>query len=74
MSNEDQDKRIVIYEERNQLVLKERINGVLVTVMRVAVGAVTQAQLAYFRANIQGKIIQEEVDLILKYFYGIEVD
>lgn len=69
----DDDNKIVVREENNSLVISENINGFMITVMRVTAGAVTQAQLAYYEANLRGKTKQIEADLILKYFYGIGI-
>ena len=57
---------IVLYERGNTLVIKERRDGVLVTLMQVTSGAATAVQREYFRANVIGKIKQTEADLILK--------
>ncbi len=72
MSNDDY--KIVVREQDNTLVISENRNGFMVTVLRVTAGAVTQAQLAYYEANLRGKTKQIEADLILKYFYGIGID
>lgn len=67
-----QRREIAVYERGNQLVVTERRNGVAVTVLRVTAGAATKAQLAYFEANVRGRVLQVEADLILKYFYGLD--
>lgn len=64
---------LIIYERGNTLTVQERVNGALVTVMRVTHGAVTELQKQYFIANLKGRIKQAEADLILKYFYNIDI-
>lgn len=64
--------RIVIREKGNSLVIQERQGGALVTIMQITAGAITAVQREYIRANIIGKIKQEEADLILKYFYNLD--
>lgn len=68
------NKEVVLYEDGRTLVISERISGVLTTIMRITGGAVTAAQLSYYEANLNGKIKQAEADLILKYFYGWDID
>lgn len=68
------DYKIIVKEQNNTLVISENRNGFIVTVMRVTAGAVTQAQLAYCKANLLGRTKQIEADLILKYFYGLDID
>jgi hypothetical protein len=63
---------LVVYEHSNTLTIQERVNGALVTIMRVTHGVVTEAQRQYFIANLKGRINQAEADLILKYFYGMK--
>lgn len=72
MSNENYE--IIVQEQNNTLTISENRDGFVVTLMRVTAGAVTQAQLAYYEANLRGKTKQIEADLILKYFYGIDID
>jgi hypothetical protein len=67
-------KDLVIYERGNTLTVQERVNGALITIMRITHGAVTEAQRQYFIANLKGRIKQAEADLILKYFYDIDVE
>lgn len=67
-------KDLVVYEHSNTLTIQERVNGALVTIMRVSHGAVTEAQRQYFIANLKGQFKQAEADLILKYFYDIDVE
>lgn len=67
-------KDLVIYERGNTLTVQERVNGALITVMRITHGAVTEVQRQYFIANLKGRIKQAEADLILKYFYDIDVE
>lgn len=64
--------KIVLHEDRQTrtLIVREQRGGALVTIMKLTAGAVTRAQLAYFEANVKGRIKQTEADLILKYFYG----
>jgi hypothetical protein len=66
--------KLIIYERGNTLTVQERVNGALVTVMRVTHGAVTEIQRQYFVANLKGRIKQVEADLILKYFYNINIE
>lgn len=66
------NSNIVVREEGHSLTISERRGGSLVTLMQVTAGAVTQAQIAYFEANLKGRIKQLEADLILKYFYGFD--
>ena len=63
---------IVLHEDRSSrtLTISEQRGGALVTIMQLTAGAVTKAQLAYFEANVKGRIKQTEADLILKYYYG----
>lgn len=65
---------IVLYERGSTLIISERRGNALVTLMQVTAGAVTAVQREYFRANILGRIKQTEADLILKYFYDIDID
>jgi len=68
------DYKIIVVEERNNtLTISENKNGFIVTVMQITAGAITQAQLAYYEANIRGKVKQVEADLILKYIYGLDI-
>lgn len=67
-------KDLIVYERGNTLTVQERVNGALITIMHVTQGAVTEAQRQYFIANIKGRIKQVEADLILKYFYDIDVE
>lgn len=67
------NKNLVIYERGNTLTVQERVNGALITIMHVTRGAVTEVQRQYFIANLKGQIKQAEADLILKYFYDIDV-
>lgn len=69
----DRSTEIMLYERGNTLTISERRGGTLVTLMQVTVGAVTAVQREYFRANIKGRIKQTEADLILKYFYDLDV-
>jgi len=71
MSNQNRD--LVLKEQGQTLIISERRGGTLVKLMEVTAGAVTQAQLAYYKANLEGRIKQIHADLILKYFYGIDV-
>ena len=63
---------LVLREHQNTLTVYEERNGVLVALLSVTVGAVTQAQLMYYKANLAGRIKQIEADIILKYFYGLD--
>jgi|YNPBryBLVA2012_1023415.scaffolds.fasta_scaffold60291_1 hypothetical protein len=65
---------IVLRERGNTLIVSERRDGALVTLMQVTAGAVTAIQREYFRANVLGRIKQVEADLILKYFYDIDIE
>ncbi len=65
-------REVVLRERDNTLIISEVRNGVLITLLRVTAGAVTKAQLEYYKANIKGKVKQAEADLILKYFYGLD--
>lgn len=69
MSN---DNNLVVYEYGNTLYVQEKRGGALVTLAKITAGAITAAQREYFRANIIGRIKQEEADLILKYFYDLD--
>jgi hypothetical protein len=62
---------LVVYERGNQLFVVERRSGIARTVLQVTAGAATRAQLVFFEANLKGRVLQEEADLILKYFYGL---
>jgi hypothetical protein len=68
----DDDHEIILREQNNTLIVSEKRGGAIVTIMRVTAGAITIAQLAYYEANLRGRVKQIEADLILKYFYGIE--
>ena len=70
MSNQNQ---LILIERDNALLVQEQQGGALVTLMRVTAGAITAVQREYFRANIIGRIKQEEADLILKYFYDVDI-
>lgn len=63
---------IVLREQGRTLIISEKREDILVTLMQVTAGAVTRAQLAYFEANVKGRIKQIEADLILKYFYKLD--
>jgi hypothetical protein len=65
---------LIIYEQDNTLIIQEQRNGSWMTITRVVAGAVTEAEKQYFRANVLGRIKQIEADLILKYFYGLDID
>lgn len=67
-------KDLVIFERGNTLTIQERVDGALITIMRITHGAVTEVQRQYFIANLKGRIKQAEADLILKYFYDIDVE
>lgn len=64
------DREIILSEEGKTLVISERKGNVVTALMRITAGAVSAAQLKYYEANLKGKIKQTEADLILKYFYG----
>lgn len=66
--------QIVLSEQGNKLIIRERRGGMLVTIMEITAGAVTEIQREYYRANVKGRIRQAEADLILKYFYNIDID
>ncbi len=68
----NQNNDLIVREYNNTLVISENQNGVIVTLMRITVGVITQTELAYYEANLKGRIKQIEADLILKYFYGLE--
>jgi len=68
----NQNNDLIVREYNNTLVISENQNGVIVTLMRITVGVITQIELAYYEANLKGRIKQIEADLILKYFYGLE--
>lgn len=67
------DSNLVVFEKGRTLVIQERRGGVLVTLMQVTAGAITAVEREYFRANIIGRIKQAEADLILKYFYDMDI-
>lgn len=64
---------IIIQENKIEktLTIKERRHGILVTIEKFTMGAVTKTQMAYFEANIKSRITQIEADIILKYYYGL---
>jgi len=64
---------IKVSESGNTLVVQEQRGGALVTLIQVTAGAITAVQREYIRANIIGRIKQEEADLILKYFYDLDI-
>ena len=72
MSNRNRD--LVLLEQGRTLIISERRGATLVKLMEITAGAVTQAQLAYYKANLEGKVKQIHADLILKYFYGINIE
>lgn len=67
------DDNLVVFEYGNTLYVQEKRGGALVTLAQITAGAITAAQREYFRANIIGRIKQEEADLILKYFYDLDI-
>lgn len=67
------NNKLVIFERGNTLVVQERQGGALVTLLQITAGAITTVQREYIRGNIIGRIKQEEADLILKYFYNLDV-
>jgi hypothetical protein len=67
-------KHIILSKEGRTLIISEKSNGVITAIMQITAGAVTTAQLAYYEANLSGKIKQTEADLILKYFYGWDIE
>ena len=72
-SKNNKDKKpLVVYEHNRELIISEWQSGVLVPLLRLTYGAVTQAQLAYYEANLKGRIKQIEADMILKYYYGLD--
>lgn len=68
------ENELIVYEQDNTLIIQEQRNGAWMTIMHVVAGAVTEAEKQYFRANVLGRIKQIEADLILKYFYGIDIE
>ncbi len=67
------NNKLVIFESGKNLVIQEKRGGALVTLVKITAGAITIAQREYIRANIIGRIKQEEADLILKYFYDMDI-
>ncbi len=65
------ERGLVLRDYGHVLQVSEWQGGVLVPIMQIIAGKVTQVQLAYFEANVKGRIKQVEADLILKYFYGL---
>lgn len=67
------EKNLIITDSGQTLTIQERRGGALVTLLQITAGAITAVQREYIRANIIGRIKQEEADIILKYYYNLDV-